>query len=166
QVIYAGTASKSLAPGVRLGWLVIPSALVDEVSEVQALTLRNTSSLDQLTLARFITSGGYDRHIRRCRLAYRRRRDRLIAAVQKQAPGVRVSGIAAGLHALLRLPADLNEREVVTRAADHGLALEGLSAYAAGEPADAALVIGYGTPPEHAYTAALARLAAVLRGAV
>jgi GntR family transcriptional regulator/MocR family aminotransferase len=165
QVIYAGTASKSLAPGVRLGWLVLPSALVDEVSEIQSLTLRNTSALDQLTLAAFIESGAYDRHIRRSRLTYRRRRDRLLAAVHKEAPNVRVSGIAAGLHALLRLPSGLGEHELIARAADHGLALDGLSAYAADEPAEAALVIGYGAPPEHAYTAALARLTAVLGGA-
>ncbi len=165
HVIYAGTASKSLAPGLRLGWLVIPSALTDEVSEIQALTLRHTSALDQLTLAHFIDSGGYDRHIRRCRLAYRRRRDRLLAALQSEAPGVRVSGIAAGLHALLELPAGLDEHDLIARASDHGLALDGLSAFAADQPAEAALVIGYGTPPEHAYTAALARLTAVLRAA-
>jgi GntR family transcriptional regulator / MocR family aminotransferase len=101
--------------------------------------------------------------VRRARLAYRRRRDRLIAALQRDAPHVRVTGIAAGLHALVELPADHDERAVVARAAEHGLALEGLDAYyGSGERQGPALVVGYGTPPEHAFTAAVARLGAAL----
>jgi GntR family transcriptional regulator / MocR family aminotransferase len=167
HVAYAGTASKSLAPGLRLGWLVLPARLVDEVAGAKAAAGRLSSSLDQLTLAEFITSGAYDRQIRRARLAYRRRRDRLVAALHRSAPGVRVTGIAAGLHAVLRLPPGACEDDVVAGAAGRGLALEGLSAYRIdghpGEPAHgAALVVGYATPPGHAYTAALARLCAVL----
>ena len=95
RVVYAGTASKSLAPGLRLGWLVLPAQLVDEVAEVKNAAGRLSSSLDQLTLAEFIGSGGYDQQVRRVRLAYRRRRDRLVAALRRQAPQVRVTGIAA-----------------------------------------------------------------------
>ena len=99
HVMYAGTASKSLAPGLRLGWLVVPPRLLDAViSELAA----GPSVLDQLTLAEFITSGGYDRQVRRARLAYRRRRDRLASALRRQ--GRYVTGIAAGLHAVLELP--------------------------------------------------------------
>ena len=79
-----GTVSKTLAPGVRLGWLVLPARLVDAVAEAKNLTYSQTSSFAQLTLAEFITSGAYDRHIRRSRLAYRQRRDRLTAAFQDQ----------------------------------------------------------------------------------
>ena len=120
------------------------------------------SSLDQLTLAAFIASGGYDRQIRRARLTYRRRRDRLAAALHRQ--GLHVTGIAAGLHAVLELSGIETERQLIARAAGHGLALQGLESYrAAGqEPDRAGLVIGYGRPPEHAYTTALARLCAVL----
>ena len=184
HVVYAGTASKSLAPGLRLGWLVVPSRLVDELVAVKTAAGWLSSSLDQLTLAEFLTSGAYDRQVRRVRLAYRRRRDRLVAAVRAAAPQVRVTGIAAGLHALLRLPPGQDEDALVARAARHGLAVEGLSSYrlsayrlggtgldAGGTGLDAggtaldggpALVVGYATPPGHAYSTAVARLCAVL----
>jgi GntR family transcriptional regulator / MocR family aminotransferase len=159
HVIYAGTASKSLAPTLRLGWLVVPPRLLDAVA---AQLTAGPSGLDQLTLAEFIDSGGYDRQIRRTRLAYRRRRDRLVAAVARQ--GQHVTGIAAGLHAVLELPGPDTERRLVTRASGHGLALMGLESFRAPGTSDdrAGLVIGYGRPAEHAYTAALARLCAVL----
>ena len=159
HVIYAGTASKSLAPVLRLGWLVVPPRLLDAV---MAQLTASPSGLDQLTLAEFIESGAYDRQIRRARLAYRRRRDRLTAALR--ARGRHVTGIAAGLHAVLELPTADTERELVARAAEHGLALLGLDSFRApGADVDrAGLVIGYARPPEHAYTTALARLCAVL----
>jgi GntR family transcriptional regulator/MocR family aminotransferase len=159
RVIYAGTASKSLAPGLRLGWLVVPPRLLDAVA---AELGGGPPALDQLTLAEFITSGGYDRQVRRARLAYRRRRDRLAAALQRH--GLRVSGIAAGLHAVLELPGTDAEHRVIARAAKRGLALDGLARYQAepGPAGLAGLVIGYGRPPGHAYTTAVARLCAVL----
>jgi GntR family transcriptional regulator/MocR family aminotransferase len=116
--------------------------------------------LEQLTLAELLASGAFDRHVRRVRLAYRRRRDRLIASLD----GYEVSGIAAGLHALVYLRG-MSEHEAVEHAARRGLAVEGLGEYAApGRSGPPALVIGYGRPPEHAYTAALARLAAAVAG--
>jgi GntR family transcriptional regulator/MocR family aminotransferase len=159
RVIYAGTASKSLAPALRLGWLVVPPRLLDAVA---AQLTAAPSGLDQLTLAEFIDSGGYDRQIRRTRLAYRRRRDRLAAALRQR--GRHVTGIAAGLHAVLELPRADIERQLIARASQHGLALQGLESFRAPGPgADrAGLVIGYGRPAEHAYTTALARLCAVL----
>jgi len=159
HVIYAGTASKSLVPALRLGWLVVPPRLLDAVA---AQLTAGPSGLDQLTLAEFIDSGGYDRQIRRTRLAYRRRRDRLAAALHRR--GRHVSGIAAGLQAVLELRGAGTERDHIARAAEHGLALAGLESFRAPGPgADrAGLVIGYGRPAEHAYTTALARLCAVL----
>lgn len=163
QVVYAGTASKTLAPGLRLGWLALPAELVDEVAAAKEHADGHTSAIDQLVLAEFLTSGAYDRHVRRARLVYRRRRDRLVAALEREAPGVRVTGVAAGLHALLELPPGQKEEDVVARAAGHSLALEGLAGYRTGGPRHGpALVLGYATPPEHAFSAAVARLAAVL----
>jgi GntR family transcriptional regulator/MocR family aminotransferase len=164
HVAYAGTASKTLAPGLRLGWLALPGHLHADVIAAKALTDPQASMLDQITLAQFIASGAYDRHVRRSRLAYRRRRDRLAAALERDAPRARISGIAAGLHAIVELPAGHEEHDVVTHARRHGLAVEGLHAYAAGpEPRHApALVAGYATPPEHAFTATLERLCTVL----
>jgi GntR family transcriptional regulator/MocR family aminotransferase len=162
QVVYAGTASKSLAPGLRLAWLVVPDHLLEELVEVQRIRGGPPSSVDQLTLAEFIGSGAFDRHVRGARLAYRRRRDRLVASLAGSAPTVEISGISAGLHALVHLQAG-DEHDVVARAADQGLAVQGLGEFTApGHERGPALVIGYATPPDHAYTAALARLTTVL----
>jgi GntR family transcriptional regulator/MocR family aminotransferase len=164
HVIYAGTVSKTLAPGLRLGWLVLPARLVNAVAGAKARADAHTSSFDQLTLAGFITSGAYDRHIRRARLAYRQRRDRLTASLA-HAPGVRVTGIAAGLHAVAELPPGQPEDHVVARAAAQGLAIQGLGEFALRDHnRGPALVVGYATPPGHAYSTALTRLTAAIRG--
>jgi GntR family transcriptional regulator / MocR family aminotransferase len=164
HVIYAGTVSKTLAPGLRLGWLVLPDRLTEAVASAKARSDAHTSSFEQLTLAEFITSGAYDRHVRRVRLAYRRRRDRLVAALATHAPGVRVTGIAAGLHAVAELGPGQREEQVIARAVARGVAIEGLGGYALREHTRGpALVIGYATPPEHGYTTALARLVAAIR---
>jgi GntR family transcriptional regulator/MocR family aminotransferase len=162
HVIYAGTVSKSLAPGVRIGWLVLPAHLVADVAAAKDKADRQSGALDQLALAELIASGAYDRHVRRARLSYRRRRDRLVSALEQQAPEVRARGIAAGLHALLELPSGQDEDELVARAAHHGLAIEGLGHYGPTGGHRPALVVGYATPPEHAFSGALARLCTVL----
>ncbi|GAA4300164.1 PLP-dependent aminotransferase family protein [Streptomyces venetus] len=165
RVVHLGTASKSLAPGLRLAWAVLPPDLVKEVVEAKG-GVDTCGVLDQLTLAEFLTSGAYDRHVRATRLRYRRRRDALVAAVAARAPEARVTGIAAGLHVLLRLPPG-TEQSVVEAAHWRGLALHGLARYtdpaAPTEPLDA-LVVGYGTPPDHAWSGALDALCAVLPG--
>ncbi|MFD5750056.1 PLP-dependent aminotransferase family protein [Streptomyces sp. NPDC127033] len=163
RVVYLGTASKSLAPGLRLGWLVVPDGLVEEVTAVKETTGWASSALDQLTLAEFIASGAYDRHVRATRLLYRRRRDQLTEALADRAPEVRVTGVAAGLHAVIELPPGM-ERAVVEGAAWQGLALEGLADFRhpSTPPGPDALVVGYGTPPDSAWAGALDALCRAL----
>ncbi len=163
EVVYGGTASKALAPAVGLAWLVPPTRLVAPVVAELAGVGARAAVLDQLTLAAFLTSGRYDRHVRRSRLAYRQRRDRLTAAVDKI--GLRVSGLPAGLHAVVDLPVGRTEDEAVAAARRRGLAVQGLAMFARSAEADRppALVVGYATPPAHGFTTALARLTATLR---
>ncbi|MEU9990455.1 PLP-dependent aminotransferase family protein [Streptomyces sp. NPDC007971] len=163
RVVYLGTASKSLAPGLRLGWMALPPSLVEEAAAAKG-QIDTCGVLDQLTLAEFLASGAYDRHVRSARLRYRRRRDALAAAVADRAPDVRVTGIAAGLHAVLRLPPG-TEQSVIQAATWQGLALHGLAFHrheeAVAEPLDA-LVVGYGTPPDSGWAGALEALCRVL----
>ncbi|MFE2064443.1 PLP-dependent aminotransferase family protein [Streptomyces sp. NPDC059467] len=164
EVVYLGTASKSLAPGLRLAWMVLPPAVAREVTEAKG-GVDTCGAPDQLTLAEFITSGAYDRHVRASRSRYRRRRDELVAALAERAPAIRVTGIAAGLHIVLRLPPGTQWR-VIRAAAERGLAVEGLSPRhlhpaAAVTPPDV-LVLGYGTPADHAWAGALDTLCTVL----
>lgn len=160
RVVYLGSVSKSLSPAVRIGWMVLPTRLVDGVLAAKGEREAWVSVPDQLTLADFIASGQYDRHIRRMRQRYRRRRDQLVTALAERAPHITATGIAAGLHAVLRLPPG-TEASAVKAASWQGIALDGLTAFRhprATMPAGDGLVIGYSTPPEHAYGAALEAL--------
>ncbi|MEU4652911.1 PLP-dependent aminotransferase family protein [Streptomyces sp. NPDC023723] len=163
RVVHLGTASKALAPGLRLAWAVLPAPLLDEVLAAKN-HLPTCSALDQLTFAEFLTRGAYDRHVRAARLRYRRRRDALVTALAARAPDVRATGIAAGLHAVLLLPPG-TEQSVVQAATWQNLALYGLSLFrhpeATAPPLDA-VVVGYGTPPDHAWAGALDALCRVL----
>ncbi|MFH8406749.1 PLP-dependent aminotransferase family protein [Streptomyces sp. NPDC018019] len=168
RVVYLGTASKSLAPALRLAWMVLPDHLVDPVLALKNTGEWQTAALEQLTLAEFLASGAYDRHVRGMRLRYRRRRDQLVTALAEQVPHIRVSGIAAGLHAVLELPPG-TEQSVIQAARWQGLALEGLSTFGhpatpeggGGTPRDG-LVVTYGRPPDHAFAGALEALLRVL----
>ncbi|MEV6757741.1 PLP-dependent aminotransferase family protein [Streptomyces sp. NPDC051214] len=164
RVVYMGSVSKSLSPGVRIGWLVLPEHLIDGVLEAKGEREAWASVIDQLTLAELIESGHYDRHIRRMRQRYRGRRDQLVAALATHAPHISPTGVAAGLHAVLRLPPG-TEQSTAKAASWQGLALEGLAEFRHPEatmPAPDGLVVGYSTPPDHAYKAALEALCRAL----
>jgi GntR family transcriptional regulator/MocR family aminotransferase len=142
RVLYAGSASKSLAPALRLGWLVMPDALLATASEVKKLADLGTPSLEQLIYADLMHRGGIDRHLRRMRGLYRRRRDALLRALDRHCPGWAPQGAAAGLHLLVELPAGSDERALAQAAEQHSVRVYPCSDYrtTSGPPA---LVLGY-----------------------
>ncbi|GAA4300587.1 hypothetical protein GCM10023178_70800 [Actinomadura luteofluorescens] len=165
RVLYIGSASKSLSPAIRLGWMVLPDHLVDDVLTAKGEREAWAGVTDQLTLADFLDSGSYDRHVRRMRQRYRARRDRFVTALAEHAPHVHTTGIAAGLHAVLRLPPG-TEPATLQAATRAGVAVDALSTFrhpAARLPPQDGLVVGYATPPNHAFEAAVQALVGVLQ---
>ena len=106
RVVYGGSVSKVLSPALRLGWLIAPPQLTEDIVRAKFLDDVASEALGQLTLARVIDSGTFARHLRRVRPIYRSRRDRLLAALAAHLPEIQPSGEAAGLHLLLRLPTE------------------------------------------------------------
>jgi GntR family transcriptional regulator/MocR family aminotransferase len=165
RVIYAGTTSKTLAPGLRLGWLVLPPRWLEPVTDLRLIVDRHTDTLEQLALAEMITSGAFDRHVRHSRMRYRRRRDLLLTLLADRVPAVTAHGIAAGLHTVMELPVDgPTEKEVVDHLVRDDVAVHGLANYhhRAVTEAPSALVVGFATPPEHAFAVGARALAASL----
>lgn len=154
RVLALGSLSKTLAPGIRLGWLLVPPALVGPLIREKLLTSRGAPALDQLALAALLESGRYDRHVRRMWEVYRRRRDVLTRAVTEHLPGLRLTGLEAGCHAVLELPAGVTENEVVHAALRRAIQVYGLSRYRVDAPrageavVPAALVLGFGNVNE------------------
>ncbi len=149
RVVYAGSTSKTLAPALRIGWLVVPPALLEAVIEQKLLADRGTARIEQHALADFLTRGELDRHLRRMRARYRARRDALINALVDVLPEASVSGVAAGLHVTVQLPDGDDEQAIREQALLRSIELETMSDYrtdAANQPP--ALLMGYAQLPE------------------
>ncbi|HEX4282254.1 MAG TPA: PLP-dependent aminotransferase family protein, partial [Solirubrobacteraceae bacterium] len=128
-VLYVGTTSKTLAPALRLGWLVAPAPLVEQLAGLKLLLDDFSPTLEQLALAGMLERGHYQRHIRRARAIYRLRRDALVAALATYVPDLRVGGVAAGLSVALYLPAGSDDREIERSASRAGIRVQTLSRY-------------------------------------
>jgi GntR family transcriptional regulator/MocR family aminotransferase len=164
QVFLVGTTSKALAPAMRLGWVHAPAALAGAVAEEKEMSDRGSCTVDQLALATLLTSGRYDRHLRRMRAVYAARRATLVEAFARQLPGVRLSGLAAGFHAVAPLPAGADEAAVIAAARDRRVGLYGIGGYrgVADAAAPQALVIGFGNVRERAIAPAITAVADLL----
>jgi GntR family transcriptional regulator/MocR family aminotransferase len=163
HVVYAGTASKTLAAGLRLGWFVLPSHLVADVAAAKLRADRGSPVIDQLTLADFLARGDFDRHLRRMRPVYRKRRDALLAALARHLPDLEPAGVAAGLHLVAWLPPDLDEAAVVEAAVAHGVAIAGVSPYRLTAAAGGGgLIFGYATLDAPAIEGGIERLATAI----
>jgi GntR family transcriptional regulator/MocR family aminotransferase len=160
-VAYGGSVSKTLAPGLRLGWLVAPERLAQGVVDAKATDDLGTPIVEQLALADFLERGELDRHLRRTRTVYRKRRDTLVGALAAELPGSRPAGVAAGLHLVVHLPPGTDEQAVLRHARDRGLGLSGLSEHRL-TPGPPALLLGYGRIAEPAIAAGIAELAAAV----
>ena len=160
RIVYAGSASKTLAPALRLGWLVVPPTLLDTVTDEKDLADCGTARIDQQAFADFLSRGGLDRHLRRMRARYRRRRDLLVATLADVLPEATVRGVAAGLHATVQLPEDHDEKAILDEAHRRRIDLTTMGAFwaepGAGPPT---LLLGYGQIAEHAIPTAARELA-------
>src|SRR5580658_1919260 len=163
RIFLLGTASKALAPAVRLGWVHAPSALAAAVAAEKEMSDRGSCMLDQLALATLLTTGRYDRHLRRMRAVYAARRTALTDAFARHAPRVQLTGLAAGFHAVAPLPPGTDETAVIAAARERLVGLYGVGEYR-GDPdaAPPALVMGFGNVGERAIEPAIAAVSDLL----
>jgi GntR family transcriptional regulator / MocR family aminotransferase len=150
RTVHIGTASKRLAPGMRLGWMLLPSWLTWELTGAKTIEDGGSEVFGQLALCDFIARGELDRHVRRMRLRYQRRREALISALERWLPEGHVAGANAGLFELVRLPEDVPEPQLLRLAAERGVGAEGLSWHRFTPHGPPGLVLGYGNLAEPA----------------
>lgn len=159
RVALLGSLSKTLSPGLRIGWLALPGRWRDRVGDVDRGPAAST--LDQAAFARFLEQGSYDRQLRRLRQRYRARRDVLVAAIERHLPGWRIGGAAAGLHLVLTVPG--NATVLAETAARRGIRLSTLDAYRTRRSSRSGLVLGYGNIADRDIVPAVRGVAAAAR---
>ena len=166
RVVYAGSASKTLAPALRLGWLVVPPALLEAVSREKLLADRGTARIEQFAFADFLERGELDRHLRRMRARYRTRRDALVEALSESLPEAAIHGVAAGLHVTVQLPDGDREESIREEARRRRLELETMSEFRLNAPGGPpVLLLGYAQMPEPTIRAGVRELAEAVRAA-
>jgi GntR family transcriptional regulator/MocR family aminotransferase len=164
RVVYVGSTSKTLAPGLRIGWMVLPAHLVGPVALSKGLADTGSSVMDQLAFAKLLTSGGYDRHLRQMRRRYVSRRNALLQALARYLPEATVLGAAAGLHLTVRFPDAYSIAELVRGAADMRVRVEPLApCYADEAAAPPGLMLGYANVTETQIVEGVRMLARVMR---
>jgi GntR family transcriptional regulator / MocR family aminotransferase len=164
RVVYAGTASKTLAPAMRLGWLVVPPRLLQAVQQQQRQVDFGVSRIEQHAFADFLSRGELDRHLRRMRARYRARRDALVEALIESLPEVQVHGIKAGLHVTVQLLPSDRGRVIRDEAARLGVALTAMSDYYLDPSEDSSmLLLGYARSSEPLIRDGVRELAAAVR---
>jgi GntR family transcriptional regulator / MocR family aminotransferase len=163
RVVYAGSASKTLAPGLRIGWLVLPAELAGPVAEAKMAADRGSPAMEQLALAELISSGEFDRHLRRMRQVYRRRRDALLTALGTYLPMLTPVGISAGLHLVAWLPDYLDEAAVVEAARQAGVSVDAVGPYRIESAGPGGLIFGFAACGEHAIAEGVALIARAIR---
>jgi GntR family transcriptional regulator/MocR family aminotransferase len=148
-VAFVGTTSKTLAPALRLAWIVPPSQLIDDVERVLLVTGVTPPTLDQVAMASFIEDAALERHLRSMRRRYRAKREVLVDALRTDVPEVRVSGTAAGLHLLARLPDGADEHATAMRVRRSGVGVHELHRHCTTHaPSAPALLLGFAFPSE------------------
>lgn len=168
RVVYIGSTSKTLAPGLRIGWMVLPAYLVGPVTRAKGLADTGSSVMDQVAFAHLLTSGGYDRHLRQMRRRYLLRRNAMLRALDRYLPQADVLGAAAGVHLTVRFPAGFPANELFTRATQMRIRVEALApCYAEPRSAPPGLMLGYANLTETQIVSgvrALAHAAASMSG--
>jgi len=164
RVIYVGSTSKTLAPGLRIGWMVLPPPLVGAATMAKGLADTGSSVMDQLAFAQLLIAGGYDRHLRQMRRRYLTRRNTLLRALSRHLPQATVLGAAAGVHLTVRFPDGYQIAEVVRRAAEMRVRVEPLAhCYADPSTAPPGLMLGYANLTESQIVSGIQALAAAMR---
>jgi GntR family transcriptional regulator / MocR family aminotransferase len=150
RVFALGSVSKTIAPAIRIGWVLAPPRFVEVLTEEKQLSSRGAPGLDQEALALLVESGRFDRHLRRVRDLYRARRDALAEEVATVFGPDRLQGLAAGCHTVLLLPREVDEDAVVEAARSLGVRVSGLRRYRLTHtPAPPALLLAFGNLSEH-----------------
>ena len=164
-VVYIGTFSKTLYPGLRLGYVVIPRPLVSDLKHAHAELYRGGHSLIQMALAEFITAGHYSAHIRRMRLLYSRRRVFLTELIQRHCMPYALSDFSdnAGLHLILNLPAEADDVAIAREANARHILVRPLSRYYLTAARKKGLLMGFASQPEEQMASAFSVLLGCLQ---